>query len=123
MVYIADAGPLATLPFDEKYIKALKAVHHNRCKVAFHTAKKTISSTNMLCNDKKKKSQGQTLSKVALYLKNPVFIHGQLYVVVSRCTSRSGLKVLIKNDDGSCVSETRNVVYREVLDGANAASA
>jgi len=33
------------------------------------------------------------------------------------------LKVLIKNDDGSCVSETRNVVYREVLDGANAASA
>jgi len=70
----------------------------------------------------RKKSQGQTLSKVALYLKNPVFIHGQLYVVVSRCTSRSGLKVLIKND-GSCVSETRNVVYREVLDGANAASA
>jgi len=70
----------------------------------------------------RKKSQGQTLSKVALYLKNHVFIHGQLYVVVSRCTSRSGLKVLIKND-GSCVSETRNVVYREVLDGANAASA
>ena len=55
LVYIADAGPLATLPFDKKYIKALKAVHHNRCKVAFHTAKKTISSTNMLCNDKKKK--------------------------------------------------------------------
>ena len=69
------------------------------------------------------KNQGQTLSKVGLYLKKPVFTHGQLYVAVSRCTSRSGLKVLIENDDGSCGSETRNVVYKEVLDAANAASA
>jgi len=61
------------------------------------------------------KSQGQTLSKVGLYLKKPVFTHGQLYVAVSRCTSRSGIKVLIENDDGTCGSETRNVVYTEVL--------
>ena len=40
-----------------------------------------------------------------------------------RCTSRSGLKILIENDDGSCGSQTRNVVYTEVLDAANAASA
>jgi ATP-dependent DNA helicase PIF1 len=69
------------------------------------------------------KSQGQTLSRVGLYLKNPVFTHGQLYVAVSRATSRSDLRILIENDDGSCGSKTRNVVYKEVLHAADAASA
>jgi ATP-dependent DNA helicase PIF1 len=68
------------------------------------------------------KSQGQTISTVGLYLKKPVFTHGQLYVAVSRTTSRSGLRILIEDDDGSCGSQTRNVVYWEVLDAADAAS-
>ena len=51
-------------------------------------------------------------------LRIPVFTHGQLYVAVSRSTSRGGIRILIENTDGSCGSQTRNVVYREVLDAA-----
>jgi ATP-dependent exoDNAse (exonuclease V) alpha subunit len=67
------------------------------------------------------KSQGQTLTRVGLYLKKPVFTHGQLYVAISRATSRRRLRILIENDDGSCGTQTRNVVYQEVLDAIDAA--
>ncbi|XP_022014897.1 ATP-dependent DNA helicase pif1-like [Helianthus annuus] len=37
------------------------------------------------------KSQGQSLSRVGLYLRQPVFTHGQLYVALSRVKSRDGV--------------------------------
>ena len=61
------------------------------------------------------KSQGKTLSAVGVYLKKPIFLHGQLYVAVSRATTKQGLKIYIEDDDGKATNETKNVVYREVL--------
>jgi len=61
------------------------------------------------------KSQGQTLSNVGIYLRKPVFMHGQLYVAASRITSKNGLKILIEKEDGTCTDETKNIVYHEVF--------
>jgi len=61
------------------------------------------------------KSQGQSLKHVGVYLPTPVFSHGQLYVVVSRVTSKQGLKILITDEDGEDTNVTSNVVYEEVF--------
>jgi len=61
------------------------------------------------------RSQGQTLNHVGVYLPTPVIFHRQLYVAVSRVTSREGLKILIKDEDGEDTNVTSNVVYDEVF--------
>lgn len=61
------------------------------------------------------KSQGQSFSNVGVFLKKPVFSHGQLYVAVSRITNRSGLKIMVCGKYSDENSTTRNVVFREVF--------
>ncbi len=62
------------------------------------------------------KSQDQILSRVRLYLPQPVFSHGQLYVALSRITSYQNIKVLIGDSyKNSCNCQTRNVIYKEIF--------
>ncbi|RYR09962.1 hypothetical protein Ahy_B05g078409 [Arachis hypogaea] len=57
---------------------------------------------------------GQSLSHVGLYLPKSVFTHGQLYVALSRVKSRSGLRVLILDEDGNLKPSTTNVMFKEI---------
>ncbi|KAD4585727.1 hypothetical protein E3N88_23328 [Mikania micrantha] len=61
------------------------------------------------------KSQDQSLSKVGLFLKYPVFTYGQLYFALSWVKSKDGLKLLILDKDGQLTNKTSNVVYKEVF--------
>ena len=82
------------------------------------------------------KAQGQTIPIVGVYLPNPVFSHGQLYVALSRATAKSNIKILIEKDKPkekgrkqsknskkrkrstvSVLSSMKNIVYKEVLTG------
>ncbi|CAI0427051.1 unnamed protein product [Linum tenue] len=61
------------------------------------------------------KSQGQTLEKVGIYLPEPVFSHGQLYVGVSRVKSARGLRILIQNPTEIPYDFTKNIVFTEAF--------
>ncbi|UYV73536.1 hypothetical protein LAZ67_10004017 [Cordylochernes scorpioides] len=43
------------------------------------------------------KAQGKTLKRVGIYLPEPVFGHGQLYVAFSRVQHSSDVKIMIKD--------------------------
>ena len=46
------------------------------------------------------KAQGQTIPIVGVYLPDPVFSHGQLYVALSRATAKRNIKILAIKDNG-----------------------
>ena len=68
------------------------------------------------------KSQGQTLSKVGVYLPSLVFSHGQLYVAFSRITSPTDLRVLIENNSAEHENQTHNVVNTEIFSDISTAA-
>ncbi|XP_066311307.1 uncharacterized protein [Miscanthus floridulus] len=77
------------------------------------------------------KAQGQTIPNVGVYLPKPVFSYGQLYVALSRATTRLNIRILAvpaaekdvnkekgkgKGKKGSTKDIfTKNIVYKEVL--------
>ncbi|XP_027151019.1 uncharacterized protein LOC113751274 [Coffea eugenioides] len=68
------------------------------------------------------KAQGQTLDYVGVYLKEPVFSHGQLYVALSRAKTADAVKVLILPGTFPEIKtdcKTRNIVFDEILQLSN----
>ncbi|KAL6901890.1 hypothetical protein ACP4OV_004766 [Aristida adscensionis] len=63
------------------------------------------------------KAQGQTIPNVGIYLPEPVFSHGQLYVALSRGISRQTTRILAKpnKDIDASGKSTKNIVYKDVL--------
>jgi ATP-dependent DNA helicase PIF1 len=63
------------------------------------------------------KSQGQTIPNVGIYLPEPVFSHGQLYVGLSRGVSRSTTRILAKPKEelDPTGKSTKNIVFKDVL--------
>ncbi|KAI3675989.1 hypothetical protein L1987_85585 [Smallanthus sonchifolius] len=66
------------------------------------------------------KSQGQSLNKIGIYLPQPIFGHGQLYVALSRATSPNALKILIKPQEKNFDNTTLNIVFSDLLNEVEA---
>ena len=64
------------------------------------------------------KSHGQTFKKVGIYLPQSIFIHGQLYVAMSRVKSYNGLQfalALPPDNSMAMTNYTNNVVFKSAL--------
>ena len=61
------------------------------------------------------KVQGQTLSRVAVWLEVPVFTHGQFYTAASRINNPNNIMFFISKDEQLPDFSTQNIVFEEVL--------
>ena len=68
-----------------------------------------VPSQACFCNDNQPKS-GSDTKKVGVWLEEPTFIHGQLYVAASRVGDPQDLHLAAIKRDSRL---TRNVVYEE----------
>ncbi|XP_066396549.1 uncharacterized protein [Miscanthus floridulus] len=59
------------------------------------------------------KSQGQTIPNVGVYLPAPVFSHGQLYVAMSRATSKTNIKILALSPDAEAQEEEAKKIEKK----------
>ncbi|KAF8077513.1 hypothetical protein N665_1031s0003 [Sinapis alba] len=98
-----------------KHILEAKIITGKRAGESFFLHRILIEPSDSKLPFKMRRSQGQTLSNVGLFLPRPVFSHGQLYVAVSRVKSRKGLKILIIDKDGKPQESTMNIVFKEVF--------
>ena len=62
------------------------------------------------------KAQGDSLKRIGVWLKQPVFGHGQFYVAPSRVGAQDRCTFAINPISGEPYNKTRNVVYKEVLE-------
>lgn len=75
----------------------------------------TYSISIFICGIKKVLS-GQTMKYVGIWLRTPIFTHGQLYVACSRVGKPEHLKfAVMKNTTDGLAEKVQNVVFREVL--------
>ena len=65
------------------------------------------------------KSQGQTLKQVGLWLRTPVFSHGQLYVACSRVGNPAALHIAIGQQSDEQLAQTDNVIFKDIFEGLN----
>ena len=69
------------------------------------------------------KSQSQLLKQIGIYLSRPIFTHRQLYVTLSRVTSKNSLKVLINNGEHfNNYCSIKNIVYKKIFSNLLATS-
>ena len=64
------------------------------------------------------KAQGQTMKYVGIFLPQPVFSHGKLYVALSRVANESKICIMIKGDKYKQFNKTltKNVDDNEIFD-------
>lgn len=61
------------------------------------------------------KSQEQSLHQVSIFLSEQVFIQDQLYVALSRATSRGDLRILSMDENHKPSCGIRNIMHKEIF--------
>ena len=119
---IAMAAATTTVSTRDKVVVTTRAAT-----AASHMVAQTALPTKLAFAMTIHKSQGQTYKRVGVALDRPVFVHGQLYVALSRCgyspeSKEGGARVAVREVpraqgrmNQSLGVWTPNIVYREIL--------